>query len=889
MKQLSAGHAAQVIGVSTATIRNWAKAGHLSVACARPLAFREDVVLCLKRKIGTNAFDKLTTRANKTGSVANVFPAEYLENTNLTGQLESVVRQFRAANIKCDHLMFLAALRLLEAEGELTRSRPHDVLNLSVHDRWRREPIKAVMLEWRESLDEIDMHDAHTNICNSLHPGGGDDFLGMLYQCVLREGGKSEQGAYYTPTKIVEDSLNGMTGTIETFLDPCCGTGKYLTLAARKFGLRPQNIYGFDCDPLAVMISRINLLMAFKNEEFIPNVFCLDSLSELANGDMFCKTNDLIGRIDAVATNPPWGAYKNSKHPHSFDGKITSGESFSMFLAKSIELLRQDGCLSFVLPESILKIRTHSDIRRLLLGQIRITKLSMLGRQFSGVFTPVIRLDGLKGARTDEWQVLIEKNNDFCRIEQSRFKANAHYAFDVEVSPEGKSLLNKIYSTKHETLLGNAEWALGIVTGNNKKFIQDEQSPDAEQIVRGSDVRPFKLSDPKSFIRFSPNDFQQAAPERFFRAGEKLVYKFISNKLVFAYDCQRLLTLNSANILIPSLPRMSIKVALAYLNSSVFQYVFKKMFSTHKVLRGDLEKLPFPVIGSRVHDDIERMVEASLNEDAMPPSLDQLLFSTFNLVAGEISAINNEVKYENSMELLRERLMSLVRKLEKSRHEQVMQRLDDLVSVYPFNEYEFLIASLMGHGKISLDDYHELRDDYIARNLYMYVFEISAPRGFGEAWAQGHLKEIAPELLKPAKKVDPAYSGQYDFLLDEKIKVEVKASRAVDFDSRDALYVKALSSVSNKNFDMNFQQVKPACCDVFVWVGVWRDVIRYWVLSSKEVAANKCYSPGQHRGNTGEGQLHLKSGNIGDFSSFESKPRELVDKIRAAYIRQTVK
>lgn len=94
----------------------------------------------------------------------------------------------------------------------------------------------------------------------------------------------------------------------------------------------------------------------------------------------------------------------------------------------------------------------------------------------------------------------------------------------------------------------------------------------------------------------------------------------------------------------------------------------------------------------------------------------------------------------------------MVRALEKEKHDQVMQRLDDLVSFYPFNEYEFLISSLMGYGKISLDDYYELRDDYIARNLYMYVFEISAPRGFGEAWAQGHLKEIVPELVKQNKK-----------------------------------------------------------------------------------------------------------------------------------------
>jgi hypothetical protein len=239
------------------------------------------------------------------------------------------------------------------------------------------------------------------------------------------------------------------------------------------------------------------------------------------------------------------------------------------------------------------------------------------------------------------------------------------------------------------------------------------------------------------------------------------------------------------------------------------------------------------------------------------------------------------------MEQLKEKLMSLVHELEKEKHDDVMQRLDDLVSFYPFNEYEFLISSLMGYRKISIDEYYELRDEYIARNMFMYVFEISAPRGFGEAWAQGHLKEICPELIKPTKKLDSAYSGQYDFFLDGKIRIEVKASRAVDFVSREPLYVKALSSDSKLRFDMNFQQVKPGCCDVFIWVGVWRDVIRYWVLSSDEVAGNKYYSTGQHRGNTGEGQIHVKDDNVGEFARFESAPRALLDKIREAYKRQT--
>jgi hypothetical protein len=83
-----------------------------------------------------------------------------------------------------------------------------------------------------------------------------------------------------------------------------------------------------------------------------------------------------------------------------------------------------------------------------------------------------------------------------------------------------------------------------------------------------------------------------------------------------------------------------------------------------------------------------------------------------------------------------------------------------------------------------------------------------------------------------------------------------------------------------------FLTVGAACCDVFVWIGVWRDLIRYWVLSSKEVEGNKYYSQRQHRGNVGEGQLHLKEDNISQFSEYETGARDLIDHIRAAYNRQ---
>jgi hypothetical protein len=238
------------------------------------------------------------------------------------------------------------------------------------------------------------------------------------------------------------------------------------------------------------------------------------------------------------------------------------------------------------------------------------------------------------------------------------------------------------------------------------------------------------------------------------------------------------------------------------------------------------------------------------------------------------------------MERLQEELDRLVTQLPNA--EAFRRSLETLVSVYPFNEYEYMIAALLAAGKLTHDDYVGLRDAYIGRNKILRLFEIG-PTAFGTTWAWGHLKGLVPELQEPSKKLDPSFSGEYDLLLDGTIKIEVKASRAVDSDSDEPLYVKALASNSPKRFDMNFQQIKPDCCDVFVWVGVWLDVIRYWVLASKEVASNQYYSTGQHKGNVGEGQLHLKDDNIATFAAYEAKPNELGGAIRKAYRRQVKK
>ncbi|MDP3769880.1 MAG: hypothetical protein Q8R40_03010 [bacterium] len=70
------------------------------------------------------------------------------------------------------------------------------------------------------------------------------------------------------------------------------------------------------------------------------------------------------------------------------------------------------------------------------------------------------------------------------------------------------------------------------------------------------------------------------------------------------------------------------------------------------------------------------------------------------------------------MELLKKKLNGLIEELSADKKEVIKTRLTNLVSIYPFNEYEYIISSLLGFEKIDLDDYYEIRDEYIARNMY---------------------------------------------------------------------------------------------------------------------------------------------------------------------------
>jgi hypothetical protein len=247
------------------------------------------------------------------------------------------------------------------------------------------------------------------------------------------------------------------------------------------------------------------------------------------------------------------------------------------------------------------------------------------------------------------------------------------------------------------------------------------------------------------------------------------------------------------------------------------------------------------------------------------------------------------------LEILEHELALLIEKLRGAKN--FRDELESLQSVYPFNKYEYIISALLTNKILSWSAYLDLRNNYIDRNLYLYLFEM-APRTFGDTWGLSHLMSVEPCLKRPNKKIDQTYQGEYDLYLPYStgnIKVEVKASRAQDRDRADEpMIVKAFSSKSKGNFLMNFQQLKPSCCDVFVWIAAYRDCIKYWVLKNSVVQQHHDFTP-QHRNESTtnrsknykkseiyEGQIMITNVNIKTIKNYMVESRG----IRQAIVEQ---
>ena len=462
-----------------------------------------------------------------------------------------------------------------------------------------------------------------------------DDILGAFYQSVQSISCKSKAGAFYTPAEILTSIKIPVNAKV---LDPCCGSGSILINTLSK-NHNPDNIYAFDIDEIALLICHINLILFFNNSFISPHIEKRDLIfsNEI---DLFSKNDE---KYDFIVTNPPWGSKLSKQQKDLLLSRypfLETTEVFSIALYNSLKKLSENGKLNFFLPESILNVASHKNIRKILLNSHRNIEIFPLGMAFKGVQSECVLLK-LSEIMENESQIIVEKDKKYKLNIKNITSPN--YLISYNISEVDEKILNKIYSLGSERLSETTKFALGIVTGNNKKYLHEKKMNDDEPVFRGKDILPYMLKNPETFIKFTPEVFQQVAPITMYRS-KKIVYKFISDKIVCALNDGNLV-LNSANIIISY--DYPMEILLCLFNSPVYTFIYQKKFNSKKVLKQHFQDFPLPILNYDLSRKFNEVYSGILNNTKKQEDADEIICSYFEISKKEYDYIKESV-YGNS-------------------------------------------------------------------------------------------------------------------------------------------------------------------------------------------------------------------------------------------------
>jgi len=140
-------------------------------------------------------------------------------------------------------------------------------------------------------------------------------FFDYLIQKLISPIIRHKSGEYYTPPFLVKKMVRESYLFGETVIDPCCGTGNFLTEIVKyilsynetkeKKRAALNKIYGLDINPISIYVTKINLIYLIKDRisDIKLNLYVFDSL--------FQVDNKFSEKFDLVIGNPPWYTYRD--------------------------------------------------------------------------------------------------------------------------------------------------------------------------------------------------------------------------------------------------------------------------------------------------------------------------------------------------------------------------------------------------------------------------------------------------------------------------------------------------------------------------------------------------------------------------------------------------
>lgn len=339
------------------------------------------------------------------------------------------------------------------------------------------------------------------------------------------------------------------------------------------------------------------------------------------------------GGFDIVIANPPYltgSKLKDFKDYFKSNFKTAQYQLdlYVFFIEKGTNLLKKDGVITFITPNSWLKNMMMSECRRFILENL---SLKIICPNIAKAFT----------AQVDTSIFIASKNNkpDFIKIvnfslnqidvtktvEQKRFWNNEKLIFDVEVDDKIGKIL-KIIRTESIDLYSICDISFGfraydLYAGQSKEIITSKpytsnikMSDNFEPYIVGKNIEKYSYKiDDKHFIMWG--DWLAAPREEKYFTGERIVLREILGKtFVCTFISENLKIDRSLYIAKPKNNEYSAKYILAILGSKCLSWSFryeKNEFDDlfPKIRLEEFKKLPIKKVEKTVQDTFGVLID----------------------------------------------------------------------------------------------------------------------------------------------------------------------------------------------------------------------------------------------------------------------------------------
>lgn len=246
----------------------------------------------------------------------------------------------------------------------------------------------------------LDVHDALSKIPDGELP---IDLFGEVYECLASGNTKIALGQYFTRRHIIkaivrmffsDDDIEDIVENKKTIGDCCCGTGGFLTESFKyikqyyeqKNGnkedltkLASDIIIGYDLDPNIIGRARVNMTLA---GDGFSDIKTANTLTAPLSDHTTTNSAEIRGNINYILTNIPYGkgkvAYNNINSDYDFLRTNNVKRLELNFVLKIIDMLKDGGRASIIVPEGLLEAPSLATFREYLLLRCQLETIISL-------------------------------------------------------------------------------------------------------------------------------------------------------------------------------------------------------------------------------------------------------------------------------------------------------------------------------------------------------------------------------------------------------------------------------------------------------------------------------------------------------------------------------